>query len=287
MSHSVTLPLLLKQLHLNTMQEQWKEVAERAGESHWTYPQYLTILCNQEVANRDQKKIQRLISDAKLPIGKTLDTFKFTGLKSVNSAQISAFAESTDWINHTRNLLLFGPSGVGKTHLAAAIGRSLAMQGVKVLFAKTTTLTQILQVEHKKNMLCDYIAKLSKFQLLILDDIGYVKKSDSETSVLFELIADRYETGSMLITSNQSFDKWDTIFPNNIMAVAAIDRLVHHATIININEPSYRTANKTIQPSQHDIEKKSGELGEAAKPAVEATSEIKTKSSKNKKNPYV
>jgi DNA replication protein DnaC len=182
--------------------------------------------------------------DAKLPIGKSLDTFDFMKALSINAAQISALAENIQWVSKAHNLLLFGPSGVGKTHLAAAIGRRLIEHGMRVLFTKTTTLVAKMQAANKEHKLADFIEKLAKFQLLILDDIGYVKKTEAETNVLFELIADRYESGSLLVTSNQPFDQWDAIFPNNSMAVAAIDRLIHHATIININEVSFRRASK-------------------------------------------
>ena len=197
------------------------------------------------ITGKQQRRIQRNLVDAKFPIGKSLDTFDFTKAFSINAAQISALAENIQWVSKAHNLLLFGPSGVGKTHLAAAIGRRLVEHGMRVLFTKTTTLVAKMQAANKEHKLADLIGKLAKFQLLILDDIGYVKKTEAETNVLFELIADRYESGSLIITSNQPFDQWDTIFPNNIMAVAAIDRLIHHATIININELSFRRASKT------------------------------------------
>lgn len=240
MIHEATLPSLLRQLRLGAMHTQWQELAEQAQQAHWTYAQFLATLCDRELAVREQKRIQSNIAEAKLPIGKTIDTFNFDKLTSINPAQISAFAEDTTWTKRAQNLMLFGASGVGKTHLAAAIGRRLTELGVKVFFTKTTTLVQKLQVAHREQKLADCIAKLAKFQLLILDDIGYVKKTEAETSVLFELIADRYETGSVLITSNHTFDQWEDIFPSNVMTVAAIDRLVHHATIVNIHEGSYR-----------------------------------------------
>jgi DNA replication protein DnaC len=152
---------------------------------------------------------------------------------------MTSFADAT-WVQQAHNLILFGPSGVGKSHLAAAIGRSLVEQEMRVYFTKTTTLVQQLQLAYNENRLQKEIDKLSKYDLLILDDIGYVKKTAAETSVLFELIADRYEAKSLLITANQPFDKWDEIFPNSEIAVAAVDRLIHHATIININEQSFR-----------------------------------------------
>lgn len=236
MANSTMVAHLLKQLHLNTMQSSWQELVQQAEENRWTYSQFLATLCEREIACKQQRRIQKNIFEAKLPIGKSLDTFDFAKTHSINSAQISAFAENTQWVNRAHNLMLFGPSGVGKTHIAAAIGRRLSEHGIRVLFTKTTALVAKLHIAHNEHKLADLIAKLAKFQLLILDDIGYVKKNEAETSVLFELIADRYEAGSLLITSNQPFDQWDTIFPNNIMAVAAIDRLIHHATIIRLNK---------------------------------------------------
>ena len=161
---------------------------------------------------------------------------------SINAAQITALADNTSWVNNANNLVIFGPSGVGKTHLAAAIAYRLIEQGIRCLFTPTTTLVQKLQQARAEFRLAEAIDKLSRIPLLILDDIGYVKKDEAETSVLFELIADRYETKSLVITSNQPFAEWDNIFPDNVMAVAAIDRLVHHATIINVEGQSYRKA---------------------------------------------
>ena len=251
MINSATLPFLLKRLCLKNIRSSWEEMAQQAVKLNWTYPQYLAALCDKEVSIREQQRIQNHIREAKLPIGKTLDTFKFDKLASVNAAQISALAENTEWVARAHNLIIFGPSGVGKTHLAAAIGRRLVERGMRVLFTKTTALVQTLQLANNEHKLSELLIKLAKFQLLILDDIGYVKKNEAETSVLFELIADRYESRSLLITSNQAFDQWDEIFQNSTMAVAAIDRLVHHSTIININEPSYRRASKISDSNKH------------------------------------
>jgi DNA replication protein DnaC len=240
MPNIATLPLLLKQLGLQSIYANWEEVAQEAETANWSYSQYLFVLAGREASARQQKRIARQIKEARLPPGKTLEQFDFQSVKSVNAAQITALANNTAWVKQGHNLLIFGASGVGKTHLAAAIGYRLVEQGVRVLFTSTTALVQKLQQARCEYKLPDYLLRLSRFDLLILDDIGYVKKDDAETSVLFELIAHRYETRSLIITSNQAFDKWDTIFPDNIMAVAAIDRLVHHATIINVSEESYR-----------------------------------------------
>jgi len=240
MHKHATLPLLLKQLNLPCMYSHWEEIALEAEQSHWVYPDYLAALANLEVASRQQKRIARQIREACLPVGKTLDTFDFKAGQSVNAAQITAVANNNDWVKQGGNIVLFGPAGVGKTHLASAIGYRLLEKGTRVFFMPTTAMVQKLQQARRDYKLPDYLARLSRFDVLILDDIGYVKKNEAETSVLFELIAQRYENRSLMITSNQPFSEWGEIFPDNIMAVAAIDRLVHHATIINITDESYR-----------------------------------------------
>ena len=234
------LPSLLKQLCLPEIKSNWESLSKKAEDNHWTYSEYLKKLCEMEIASRYQKRIQRYIKESKLPAGKTLSTFDFASAKSINAAQIKAIAENDTWIEERQNIILFGPSGVGKTHLAAAIGHSLIDQGIRVFFSSATAMVQKLQIAKQEYKLHDMLNKLSKYQLLILDDIGYVRKNEMETSVLFELIADRYENNSIVITSNQPFSKWDSIFPDNVMTVAAVDRLVHHAIIINIEEKSYR-----------------------------------------------
>lgn len=240
MPNIATLPLLLKQLGLPGMYANWESFATRAEESHWRYAEYLHALSDQEVALRSQKRITRHLKEARLLPGKTLDSFDFKATKTVNAAQIQALANNTSWVKQAENLVIFGPSGVGKSHIACAIAHRLIEQGLRALFTSTTALVQKLQQARKTYRLPEAIAKLAHIPILILDDIGYVKKDDAETSVLFELIADRYESASLIITANQPFSEWDKIFPDNNMAVAAIDRLVHHATIINIQDDSYR-----------------------------------------------
>lgn len=245
MHNQETLPLLLKQLNLSSMYNQWEEVSLQAQQEKWSYAEYLTVLANRELANRQRKRIERHLKESVLPSGKTLDTFDFETSKSVNAAQITALANTLDWVQQASNLMIFGPSGVGKTHIASAIGHRLIEKGARVFFTPTTTLVQKLQQARRDYKLTDSLNKLARFNVLILDDIGYVKKDEAETSVLFELIAQRYESHSLVITSNQPFKEWDQIFPDNIMAVAAIDRLVHHSTIINITDDSYRRKQST------------------------------------------
>ena len=158
----------------------------------------------------------------------------------VSKAQVMALTAGDSWLDKGANLFLFGPPGGGKSHLAAAIGLALVENGWRVLFTRTSDLVQRLQMARRELALESALAKLDKYHLLILDDIAYVSKDQAETSVLFELIGTRYERRSMLITANQPFGEWGKVFPDQAMTLAAIDRLVHHATIFEMNVESYR-----------------------------------------------
>ena len=182
----------------------------------------------------------RYIRESKLPCGKTLSTYDFDSVPSIDKKQINNFCISTEWVSNRENLLLFGPSGIGKTHLASAIAYSLIEKGIRVKFSSTISMVQHLQQAKIDLRLMEELAKMEKYRLLILDDIGYVSKNDVETSVLFELISYRYESGSIIITANQLFSEWDKIFSDNMTTVAAIDRLIHHSTIIECSGESYR-----------------------------------------------
>ena len=239
MPHAETLPVLLKQLRLPTMQKRWQSLHQQALSDNWDMPRFLSVLCEEELAQRETQRLQRHLKDAKLPPGKTLEQFDFK-LCEVQQNRITHLAHSSEWLEQAENLLLFGPSGTGKTHLAAAIGYAQVQQGRRVLFSPTTTIVQHLQQAKRQLQLPQALAKLDKYALLILDDIGYVKPSESESSMLFELIAHRYESASLIITSNQPFSAWDSVFADSMMTVAAIDRLIHHATIIELQGESYR-----------------------------------------------
>ena len=240
MPHTATLPLLLKQLKLTSFSRHWETMLDQSTQRNWSAAQYLTSLCEQELADRHSRRISRYAKESQLPPGKTLSSFDFTQIPKLKGEQIERLAANIDWVNQTRNLLLFGASGVGKTHLAAAIGYGLTERGIRVRHFTTTALVQQLQLAREQLQLESHLQKLDKYRVLILDDFGYVKKSDQETLVLFELIAHRYETGSLIITSNQPFSEWDRIFPDEMMTVAAIDRLVHHADLIEVHSDSYR-----------------------------------------------
>ena len=240
MANIQSLPILLKELRLSAIAKEWEIMAQKAVSQEWEPELFLAELCELEANHRHESRLKRLLKESKLPVGKQLHQYKFDEIEGVTSLQIKQKVNQIDWLRQGHNILLFGASGLGKTHLACAIGYSLLEKAVRVKFSTSTAIVQELQRAKETLGLDDALRKLDKYELLILDDIGYVKKTDSESQVLFELIAHRYERGSLLITSNQAFSEWDSIFGDNMMTVAAIDRLVHHSDIYQIKGESYR-----------------------------------------------
>ena len=234
------LTLALNDLRLPTIKTIWPDFAARADKEGWPAARFLASITEHEIAERANRRIQRNIEEARFPVGKTLDSFDFEAVPMVSKAQIMALAAGDSWLDQGANLMFFGPPGGGKSHLGAALGLALVENGWRVLYTRTTDLVQKLQTARQALQLEAAIAKLDKYHLLILDDLAYVTKDQAETSVLFELISARYERRSMLITANQPFGEWGRIFPDQAMTLAAVDRLVHHATIFEMNVESYR-----------------------------------------------
>lgn len=234
------LPVMLTELRLPTIARLWPSIAQTADAESWPAARLLGALCEHELAEREQRRVLRHAAEAHLPHGKTFDSFDFSAAPMVSKARFLALAQGDAWLEKGINILLFGPPGSGKTHLASALGYALIDNGFRVLFARTTDLVQRLQVARQNLALEAAIARLDKYHLLILDDLAYVQKNQAETSVLFELISARYERRALMITANQPFGAWDNIFPDKAMTVAAIDRLVHHAVIVEMNVESYR-----------------------------------------------
>ena len=237
---AVKLSMMLTDLRLPTINQIWQNFAERADAEGWTAARFLAALAEHELAERDRRRIERHLREARLLPGKSLSSFDFGVVPKISRAQVNALAGGDAWLTQGANCLIFGPPGVGKSHLASAIGLSLVENGYRVLFTRTTDLVQRLQVSKRELALENHLAKLDRYHLVILDDIAYVRKDQSETGVLFELISARYERRSLLITANQPFGEWHKVFPDETTTVAAVDRLVHHATILEMNVESYR-----------------------------------------------
>ena len=234
------LPLLLKQLKLARFRSHWQPLSQQAEAEGWSPGQFLYALCEQEVDHRQIARRQRLLRDANLPWQKGLDGFDHQHLEPKHWQELQVLSRSYTWLLQAENLLLFGPSGVGKTHLAIAITMAMIEQDQACRFFPATALVQLLQKAKASFELPALIQKLDRYALLVIDDISYVRRSELETSVLFELICHRYERKSLLVTSNQPFREWDEIFPSGSMTVAAVDRLVHHCHIVGIKGESYR-----------------------------------------------
>jgi DNA replication protein DnaC len=233
--------MMLTELRLPTIGRLWQDFAERADKEGWPATRLLGALLEHELAERAKRRIERHRRESQLDPTKTLASFEFAEVPMLSKAHVMALASGDAWLEKGANILIFGPPGVGKTHVGCGIGHALIEAGYRVLYMRTSELVQRLQAARQSLQLPQALARLDRYDLLILDDISYVRKDQAETSVLFELIAERYERRSILLTANQAFSGWDTVFPDPGMTVAAIDRLVHHSTIFELNKvESYR-----------------------------------------------
>ena len=231
---------LLTELRLPSIAHNWQRIVEAADREGWPAQKTIATLMEIEVAERASRRIQRHRLQSEAPAGKTFASFDFDAAPGVRKQQLLSLGAGGDWIKNGDNLLLFGKSGTGKSHAIAAICHALIDAGSRVLFTRTVDITQQLQTARRDLSLISALEKLDKFELIVLDDFSYVRKDQAETSVLFELIAHRYERHSIAITANQAFSAWSTVFPDAAMTAAAVDRLVHHATIIEMNGESHR-----------------------------------------------
>ena len=229
----------LKELRLPTFRELYPMVAEQAARENWTHPQFLMELSQKECQSRRQNRIERLLRNSNLLAGKTWEQFQWSRLP-LHVAQQFETLKSGHFLDRQDNLLIFGAPGSGKTNLLCALGDQLAKQGRTVLFSTCQLLVQELLRAKRDLRLEKLIKKLSRFEALIIDDLGYVQQSREEMEVLFTLLAERYERGSLLVSSNLPFSKWEQIFKDPMTTAAAIDRLIHHSVIIELNIASFR-----------------------------------------------
>jgi len=243
----------LKSLHMSTIRRSYEEVAEQARADSWSYEQYLLELLNLECEVRQQNRIARNLRVSKLPPSKTFENFDKKRLPAKVANHLNVLVNGS-FLNRSENILAFGNPGSGKTHLLCAIGHALIERGKKILFIPCGQLVQDLLIAKRELEIIKKLKKLSKFDAVIIDDIGYVQQSREEMEVLFTFLADRYEQGSLMITSNLPFSKWEQIFKDPMTTAAAIDRLVHHSVILELNIDSYRMEQaKSKEPNRKDL----------------------------------
>jgi DNA replication protein DnaC len=229
----------LKELHLPTVRACYAELAREATAETLSYEQYLLEVVTRESEHREQERIERRLRESRLPREKTLEAFDRQRLGSRARAQFAALLEGS-FVDRRENVLAFGTPGGGKTHLLCALCQELIRQDRRVYYTTCCLLVQELLVAKRELRLSQAVKRLARYEALLIDDLGYVQQSREEMEVLFTLLAERYERGSVLLTSNLPFSQWEAIFKDPMTTAAAIDRLVHHSVILELNLPSYR-----------------------------------------------
>ena len=237
-----SLDLLLQAFRLNTMRQALPEVTQQARQQAWDYPRFLEELLEREKHLRDQRRLERLLKQAALPEGKQLGNLDASKLSPTVRKQLPVLLDGS-FLERGVNVLAFGLPGRGKTHFLAAVAHELILrQHRSIWFTPAFKLVQLLLRAKENLRLEDCLKKLDRFELIVIDDIGYVQHTRAEMEVLFNFLAERYERRSLMISSNLPFSKWDQIFHDPMTAMAAIDRLVHHSIILEFGGESFRVA---------------------------------------------
>jgi len=240
MSKTDSMTMMLRSLRLPAIQREYANLAKQAESRDWSFERYLKVLLELETNERAERRIERLLKRSGLPEGKNLATLDQKLIPVKVRRQIPVLVEG-GFVDRAENVLAFGLPGRGKSHLLAAIARELVIQkSYAVLFTSTHRLVEQLLVAKRELEIEKMFKKLDRFDVVVLDDIGYVQQSREEMEVLFTFLSERYERRSLMITSNLVFSKWDRIFKDPMTTAAAIDRLVHHSTILELDNESYR-----------------------------------------------
>lgn len=229
----------LIQLRLPTFRECFEPEAVRATQESFGYEQYLLELTTREVEDRSQRRIAKHLRESRLPLEKNLASFDLKRLPRKAQMQVRTLLKG-EFLERRENVLAFGNPGSGKTHLLCAIAGELIGQGHRILFTTCSLLVQDLLTAKRDLKLASKLKRLGRYAAILIDDIGYVQQNREEMEVLFTLLAERYERGSVMLTSNLPFSRWEQIFKDPMTTAAAIDRVVHHSVILELNLPSYR-----------------------------------------------
>jgi len=229
----------LRELHLPAMRREYESAAARARQESLSYERFLLDLAERECESRRSNRIERLLRESRMFLEKSLTSLDLKRLPPKAAQQVRSLLEG-DFVDRHENVLAFGNPGSGKTHVVCAIGQELIRSGRRVMFASCGLMVQDLLAAKRDLRLRGFLKKISRYEVVILDDIGYVQYSRDEMEVLFALLAERYERGSVMLTSNLPFSGWESIFKDPMTTAAAIDRLVHHSVILELNVPSYR-----------------------------------------------
>lgn len=249
----------LTHLFLHAIAREYAQVAKAHEKASSSYEQYLAALVTLEISEKDRQRTARLIKDAKIPLPKLIGEFEFRGRSGISSAEVARLCTG-DFISKAGNVVFYGSFGVGKSHLAMALTRCLCEKGFRCLFTSAASLVNDLVIAQKNLTLSSLFKRLDRYDLITIDELGYIPQSQEGADLFFQLISHRYERKSLLFTTNLTYSEWDKVFLNKTATAAAIDRIVHNCDHFHIQGPSWRaeTAKRKIsKPAHNEVADKS------------------------------